>query len=159
VDLNNILSSIKDALALTYRDIEEIYKLENFEISPKRIKEIFSPKGTKKYKKATYEELGVFLDGLITKRRGKKEEQDSKAEEIILDNNLILKKLKIALNLDEYELSMIFELGDKKLSKSAIKDILRNPSNPKFRELSDKELNAFLKGLVEFYYEVPKSFI
>ena len=48
---------------------------------------------------ATYEELGVFLDGFVTLKRGPSPKKPNDDEAVDLTNNLILKKLRIALNL------------------------------------------------------------
>jgi len=48
---------------------------------------------------------------------------------------------------------MIFELADFKISKSALKDMLRSPNHTKYKECPNSTLKAFLDGLNEFYYE------
>ncbi len=148
---SEIIIAIKEALNLNRAQIMHIYSLEDFAITIDRLDSILKNRSKKNSANATYEELGVFLDGLIQYKRGlTKKEQN---EEVILDNNLILKKLRVALNLKEFELEIIFELADFKISKTAIKDMFRSPTHPKFKECANKTLKAFLEGLNEFYFD------
>jgi len=148
---SQIIQAIKEALNLNRAQIAHIYELEEFPITKDRIDAILKNPSKKGSANATYEELGVFLDGLISYKRGKSNKEQP--QDVILDNNLILKKLRAALNLKEYEIGLIFELADFKIAKSAIKDIFRAPTHPKFKECDNKTLKAFLDGLSEFYYD------
>ncbi len=147
---SQIIKEIKEALKLSKKDIQKIYELEEFPLSIDRINQILNPKNKKE--EVSYEELGVFLDGLISLKRGKIPREYP--HEIILDNNLILKKLRAALDLKEFEVALIFELADFPIRKSKIKDIFRSPLNKKYKECDDKTLKAFLEGLKEFYFDV-----
>jgi len=149
---SEIIKAIKDALNLNRSQMLHIYELEDFYISKDRLDGILKNSSKKGSINATYEELGVFLDGLIQYKRGKSNATNSD-EEVILDNNLILKKLRIALNLKEYEIALIFELADFNISKSAIKDMFRSATHPKLKECDNKTLKAFLQGLDEFYFD------
>ena len=148
---SEIIQAIKDALSLNRKQILHIYDLEDFPISQDRLNGILKNSSKKSSINATYEELGVFLDGLISYKRGKRDKEIP--QDVVLDNNLILKKLRAALNLKEYEIALIFELADYKISKSAIRDMFRSPNHPKYKECDNKTLKAFLEGLSEFYYE------
>ena len=151
---SEIIQAIKEALNLNRAQIMHIYELESFAITKERLDGILKNSSKKGAINASYEELGVFLDGLIKYKRGQSKNSNNENEEdIILDNNLILKKLRIAQNLKEYELAIIFELADFKISKSAIKDMFRSPNHPKLKECDNKTLKAFLEGLNEFYYD------
>jgi len=148
---SEIIKAIKDALNLNRAQIAYIYELEDFLITKDRIDSILKNRSKKNSANATYEELGVFLDGLIQYKRGlAKKEQN---EDVILDNNLILKKLRVALNLKEFEIEIIFDLAEFKISKTAIKDMFRSINHPKFKECDNKALKAFLDGLNEFYFD------
>jgi len=70
-----------------------------------------------------------------------------------LTNNLILKKLRIALNLKEPELVIVFALVDVELTKRQIGSLFRKEGSKNFKECSDELLALFLEGLDEFYYD------
>jgi len=148
---SEVIKAVKEALNLNRRQILHIYELEDYPISIERLDKFLKNRSKKNSANATYEELGVFLDGLISYKRGKKDTPPP--QDVILDNNLILKKLRTALNLKEYEIEMIFELADFKISKSKIKDMFRSNVHPKFKECNNKTLKAFLEGLNEFYFD------
>ena len=148
---SEVIQSIKDTLNLNRKQILHIYELEEFSMSIDRLNGILKNSSKKGSINATYEELGVFLDGLISYKRGKSSAPTP--QDVILDNNLIIKKLRVALNLKEFEVALIFELADFKISKTAIKDIFRSLSHPKYRECDNKTLKAFLEGLNEFYFD------
>ena len=128
-----------------------MYELENYPISPERVDSILKNRSKKNSANATFEELGVFLDGLVSYKRGKS--NTPSPQDVVLDNNLVIKKLRAALNLKEFEVEIIFELADFKISKTAIKNIFRSPTHLKYQECDNKTLEAFLEGLNEFYYD------
>jgi len=61
-------------------------------------------------------ELVIFLNGLINDKRGKREGLQAKPERC-LTNNILLRKLKIALDLKADDVLAILELGDFRFSK------------------------------------------
>ena len=150
---SKVIFKLKEAIGLTVKDFEKIYALANYPISKEQIEAIIAKPNKKRFKEATYEELGVFLDGLFEYKRGEKPKNISD-DEIELNNNLILKKIRSAFRLKDIEIEIIFKLADREISKSKIKDLFRNPNHPKFQECDDALLNDFLIGFDEFMYGV-----
>ena len=107
----------------------------------------------KGFKMATYEELGVFLDGLVKLRRGPSPQKSNEDEAVELTNNLILKKLRAALQLKDHELQIIFALVDVELSKQQLSSLFRKEDHKNFKPCSDELLESFLEGLDEFYFD------
>lgn len=91
-------------------------------------------------------ELAIFLNGLIIEKRGKREGPPPKPENH-LNNNLILWKLKIALNLTTDDIIEMFASIDKRLSKPELSAFLRNPDHKSYRTFMDQYLRNFLNGL------------
>jgi uncharacterized protein YehS (DUF1456 family) len=92
--------------------------------------------------------LRHFLDGLILRERGPR--TDGRAPVVAagpLGNNEVLKKLRIALNLQEQDMQLVFEEGGAELSASEINAMFRKPGNKHFRPCSDEVLLHFLAGL------------
>jgi uncharacterized protein YehS (DUF1456 family) len=150
---NRILYKIKEALDLSEDDILEIYALEGFDMKRERLKNLLAHPKQKHFTRCGYDELGIFLDGLITKYRGpspKKPREDAAVE---LTNNLVLKKLRIALKLEEMETAMIFAMGGAELSKQELKSLFRKETHKNFKACGDDLLDAFLEGLIDFYYD------
>jgi len=147
---NRILGRIAKALYLNVNDIAHIYELAQFPKTKEQIRSLLQDEHSKKFQEATYEDLGLFLDGLITKKRGRME--SSAQEEQALSNNLILKKLRVALNLKTHEMVMVFALNDIDISPSQINALFRKEDHKNFKLCSDKLLFDFLDGLEEFYF-------
>jgi len=157
LDKNEVLYHIQKALNLSIEDMIEAYKLESFDITKSQLEALLTKRQDKSFKICSFEELGVFLDGLVILKRGpspqKPTDKNASDEVVALTNNLILKKLRIALELKEAETEIIFGLGDAELTKQALKSLFRKEGHKNFKECSDELLMAFLEGLDEFYYD------
>jgi len=149
-----VLYKIKEALKLSEEDMLHIYSLENYKMEEDRLKAILSKPSKKNHQNATYEELGVFLDALIRYKRGDILNPPPEDAEIELDNNLIIKKLRIALQLKDMDIEAIFDLADRDISRSRLRDIFRSYEHPKYYPCPDALLNDFLIGLDEFFYDI-----
>lgn len=90
--------------------------------------------------------LAIFLNGLINDRRGKKEGAQP-APETRLTNNIILRKLKIALDFKDDDILAIMELTDLRMSRHELSAFFRKVGHKHYRECKDQILRNFLKGL------------
>jgi len=149
--INDILFKIKTALSLDEETMIKAYSMTEYEMTPSRLTNILKRRQDKDYQEASYEELGLFLDGFITLKRGSKPKNPN--EELVeLTNNLILKKLRIALELKDLELSIIFGLAEVPITHRQIGSLFRKEGHKNFKVCSDELLIKFLEGLDEFYY-------
>lgn len=149
---NEVLYRIKKALNLSEEDIVKIYALASYPIETVQIKNLLAKHQDKNFMLCSYELLGTFLDGLIAFKRGTlshKKEDDSNVE---LTNNLILKKLRIALELKEAETEIIFSLAEVEFNKQQLSALFRKETHKNFKPCSDTLLISFLAGLDEFYF-------
>lgn len=152
LNTNEILYRIQKALNLSTEEIIEAYRLADYTMDASRLASLLTRRQDKAFQLCSYEELGVFLDGLVSLKRGLSPKKTSDEEAVELTNNLILKKLRIALELKEAETEIIFGLADIELSKQQLASLFRKESHKNFKECSDELLMAFLDGLDEFYY-------
>ena len=90
--------------------------------------------------------LAAFLNGFIITHRGRKDGEQPKPEKS-LTNNMIFRKLKIALNLKEEDIMHAFDLADFKVSKHEISAIFRKPTQKQYRLCKDQFLRNFLLGI------------
>jgi uncharacterized protein YehS (DUF1456 family) len=65
-----------------------------------------------------------------------------------MDNNDILKKLRVALSLRNDDIIEILSLVDFEITKGALGDFFRSPDHPKYMPAQDQILRNFLNGLV-----------
>jgi uncharacterized protein YehS (DUF1456 family) len=93
--------------------------------------------------------MTFFLDGLIVHLRGQRESGDlqSATAAAPLNNNVILKKLRIALNLKEADMIAIMGLAGITISKSELSALFRTSGHKHFKECGDQFLRNFLKGV------------
>jgi len=149
---NDILYKIQKALNLSQEEMLEAYKLAEYKMEATHLDSLLKRRQDEGSKLCSYEELGVFLDGLVILKRGPNPKKSNDDEAVELTNNLILKKLRIALELKEAETEIIFSLGEAQLSKQQLASLFRKESHKNFKECSDELLMAFLDGLDEFYF-------
>jgi len=90
--------------------------------------------------------LATFLNGLIIDKRGKRDGELPVAESE-MDNNLVLKKMKIALALKTDDIVKLFKAQGKNISEHELSAFLRNPKQSQYREFQDQYIRVFLDGL------------
>jgi uncharacterized protein YehS (DUF1456 family) len=99
-------------------------------------------------------ELAGFLNGLIIEKRGKKEGALPEAE-TYLNNNMIFRKLKIAMNLQAEDVLAVMQLADLRMSKHELSAFFRKPGHKHYRKCQDQIMRNFLKGLQLKYRDNP----
>jgi uncharacterized protein YehS (DUF1456 family) len=95
-------------------------------------------------------ELASFLNGLIIERRGKQDGPTPQPERR-LTNNLIFKKLKIALDLQTDAVLELLELAGMPISQHELSALFRKPGHKHYRLCKDQILRNFLKGVQRKY--------
>jgi len=67
-----------------------------------------------------------------------------------MTNNEVLKKLRIALDLKESDMFLIFELGGIEINKSLLSGLFRKEGHKNYKECNDEHLEAFLNGYITY---------
>jgi uncharacterized protein YehS (DUF1456 family) len=130
MDNNQLVQLLQEALELTENELVEIGQLSGWEPLSATIP------------------LPYFLEGLILRERGPRPGGGPVVvDDTSLSNNQVLKKLRIALNLQEVDVQLIFEEGDVSLSASELGALFRKEGNKHFRPCSDVLLQSFVAGL------------
>lgn len=96
-------------------------------------------------------QLAYFLNGFINEKRGKKEGPNPVAEKR-LTNNIILTKLKIALNLKAEELIALLESVGFRLNKPELSAFSRKTDHQHYRECKDQVLRNLLQAIDKKYH-------
>jgi len=91
-------------------------------------------------------EFSCFLNGLIIDKRGKKEGPQPEPEKK-MTNNIVLRKLKIALDFKAEDVVEVLSLADFSLSKHELSALFRKPDHKNYRACKDQVLRNFLQGL------------
>ena len=117
------------------------------EVDQEELANLLKREEEESYVPCTSRRLEQFLEGLILIKRGPKKEGGPAKAAGRLTNNLILKKIRIALELREEAMMEIFKLGDFELSKSELSALFRKEGHKNFMNCGDQILKKFLKGL------------
>lgn len=95
--------------------------------------------------------LAVFLNGFINEKRGKKPGPQAIPEKR-LSNNIILTKLKIALNLQAEQIIALLEEVDFRISKPELSAFGRRVDHQHYRECKDQVLRNLLHAIDNNYH-------
>ena len=123
-----------------------IFSLAGYQATRSEISDWLKKEDDPAYQKCNDTQLAIFLNGLINDKRGKKEGAQPEPEKQ-LNNNIIFRKLKIALNLTAEDILSILEMANLRLSKHELSAFFRRPDHRHYRECKDQVLRNFLKGL------------
>lgn len=152
MDNNDIIRRIRYTFDLNDSKMIEIFALANYNVTRTQISDWLKKDFDPAYQKIPDKYLAIFLNGLINYKRGKKEGAKPIPENR-LNNNIIFRKLKIALNLKAEDILEILALSKFQISKHEISAFFRNPGQGQFRECKDQVLRNFLRGLQLKYRE------
>ena len=169
MDNNDILIRLR--YALDVRDIEmvKIFKLGGVELTTEEVRKLLiKSKDTYQYNndvddhdeieemeeniKCKNSMLESFLNGFIIFKRGKQDPKPGQSELPALKNNenpnnMMLKKLKIALSLTSDDVLDIFKETGITLSKGELSALFRKEGHKHYKECGDKYARNFIKGL------------
>ena len=129
-----------------------LFKLGNLSVTRSQVSDWLKKEDDPDYKNCTDIQLATFLNGLIIDKRGKKEGPQPQPENR-LTNNIILRKLKIALDLQAEDVLNILGLGKLRISTHELSAFFRRQDHKHFRECKDQVLRSFLKGVQLKYHD------
>ncbi len=143
---NDILRRIRYVFDFNDSKMISIFSLAGLEVTREQISAWLKKDDDAAYKSLTDEQLAIFLNGLIIEKRGKKDGPQP-APEKVLNNNIIFRKLKIALNLQSDDVLDIMAKADLKISKHELSAFFRKADHKHYRSCKDQILRNFLKGV------------
>lgn len=143
---NDILRRIRFTFDFGDDKIIKIFSLGDLEVDREKISNWLKKDDDPDFKSIYDKQLASFLNGFISLKRGVREGPKMKAEKT-LNNNIILRKLKIALNLRDEDIVEILQSTDLKFSKHEINAFFRKPTQKQFRHCLDQVLRNFLLGM------------
>lgn len=143
---NDIMRRIRYTFNINDTKMIEIFNLANTQVTRAQISDWLKNDDDPAFQNLDNNQLATFLNGFIIEKRGKKEGEQPYSD-LHLNNNIILRKLKIALNLKDVEILEILELVDRRISKHELSAFFRNPNQEQYRLCKDQILRNFLHGL------------
>lgn len=143
---NDILRRLRFTLDLNEPKIVAIFALADHKVTGNQVTRWLKKDDDPAFAECTDIELATFLNGLITEKRGKKD-GPTPAPEKRLNNNIIFRKLKIALNLQSDDVLAIMDLANLRMSKHELSAFFRKPGHQHYRDCHDQIMRNFLMGL------------
>ena len=152
---NDILRRIRYVFDFNDTKMITIFGLADYEVTREQISDWLKKDDDPGYKSCSDTQLAIFLNGLINHKRGKKDGPQPTPEKK-LNNNIIFRKLKIALNLKEEETLALLKLANLSISKHELSAFFRREDHKHYRVCKDQILRNFIKGMQLKYRPAAK---
>ncbi|EJA93868.1 hypothetical protein SEEN176_22749 [Salmonella enterica subsp. enterica serovar Newport str. CVM 4176] len=144
---NDILRSVRYILKANNTDLARILALGNVDATPEQIAIWLRKEEEEGFQRCPDIVLSSFLNGLIYEKRGKDEAAPALTAERRINNNIVLKKLRIAFSLKTDDILAILTDQLFRVSMPEITAMMRAPDHKNFRECGDQFMRYFLRGL------------
>ncbi|MCA1032553.1 DUF1456 family protein [Bacillus timonensis] len=169
MDNNDILIRLRYALDIKNTEMIEIFKLGGVQLNKEELLKVLTKSDDRydedgelidsdEYMTCNNSMFDAFLNGFIVFKRGKQDPKPGQStgpepttKKSANVNNLLLKKVKIALSLTSEEMLDIFEEAGIVVTKSELGALLRKEGHKNYKECGDKFARNFLKGLTLRY--------
>ena len=143
---NDILRRIRYIFDFNDTKMIQVFSFVGLEVNREKISEWLKKDDDPAYKSLSDNELASFLNGLIVDKRGKKDGPQPVPEKV-LNNNIIFRKLKIALNMQSDDVLNMLAMADLKISKHELSAFFRKADHKHYRVCKDQVLRNFMKGM------------
>jgi len=147
---NDVLRRIRYTFDFSDQEMIDLFEKGSLKVDRSQVSNWLKKDKDPEYKEIRDRQLAHFLNGFIVLNRGKKDGKNPVAEEI-LNNNIILRKFKIALKLDDEDMIEILGMVDVRVSKHEISAFFRKPGQRQYRPCLDQFFRNFLSGLQHKY--------
>lgn len=151
---NDIIRRLRYVFDFNDDKMIAVFKLADHDVTKEEVIGWLKKDGDPLLVDITDRELAIFLNGLIIEKRGKREGPQPEPEDP-LSNNMILKKLKIALELKSEDILDLFALIKKRISKHELSAFFRSSNHRSYRPFLDQYLRNFLSALQKKYSKAP----
>mgnify|MGYP003689049617 FL=1 len=125
---NDIIRRVRYLFNLNDFKVAALFKLANHRVSIDEVNAFLKKEDDPLFVEITDKELALFLNGLIIEKRGKRDGPTPPPENP-LSNNMILRKLKIALDLTTDDILKLYASVDKEISKNELSAFFRKPTH------------------------------
>ncbi len=153
---NDILRRIRYTLDLDDSKMMTVFDQADLTVTRAQVSDWLKKEDDPAFVEISDIQLAIFLNGLINDRRGKKEGVQPEPE-TRLTNNIIFRKLRIALDLKAEDIIQILALAEMQISKHELSAFFRKPDNRHYKVCKSQILRKFLKGIQLKYRPVWPS--
>ncbi|MGJ8652965.1 MAG: DUF1456 family protein [Opitutaceae bacterium] len=144
---NEVMKSVRYTLEIKNKEVVKLIKAGGIDISVLEVVDILKNEEEDGYAVCPVKTIHAFLDGLILERRGPSGGSAKKVSSSSINNNIILRKLRIAFEMRDTDMIDTMKRAGFYVSKSEISALFRAPKHKHFMECGDQFLRNFLKGL------------
>lgn len=144
---NDILRSLRYTLKANNNDMVRILALADMESTSAGFDTWMAKEDEDGFVRCPDIILSGFLNGLIYEKRGKDDSAPELALERRVNNNTVLKKLRIAFSLKTDDIQAIMTQQNVRVSMPEITAMMRSADHKNYRECGDQFLRYFLRGL------------
>jgi uncharacterized protein YehS (DUF1456 family) len=146
---NDLLRRLRYALNLNGETIAGLCTLGGQDIKPIDVLKLLKKEEETDFSVCDDLVMRAFLDGLIISRRGPLGQNPDSGSEAAgaLSNNVILRKLRIALELNEESMLSLLAKAGVELSKSELSAMFRAKGHRNYKPCGDQFLRNFIRGL------------
>ncbi len=146
MDNNNILRRLRYTFDLDDSDVMALFSTPDEQVTREQISNWLKHDDDPDFEPLADVPMARFLDAFIVLRRGPRD-GPARPPETRLNNNLVLRKLKIALNLHEVDMLRLMKLGGRAVSKPELSALFRREGHKHYRVCQDQFLRKFLVGV------------
>lgn len=143
---NKVLRQLRYAFDYGDEKMMQLFESGGYPATRAEVSDWLKPEDHEENKELYDKELAAFLNGFINEKRGKREGEQPKPEKS-LNNNLIFRKLKIALNLKDTDIIELFKGVRMNIGKHEISALLRKPGQRQYRVCHDQFLRTFIQAI------------
>ncbi len=144
---NDILRRVRHALDISDTNAAEIIGNTGEETSRSQVSRWLMREDEEGYQALSDSMLCRFLDGLIVEKRGPRPDGSVPEPLETLTNNEILKKLRIALELRDEDMTAVFDKADFIVTKAELGSFFRRQGHRHYRPCPEQVLRKFIHGL------------
>lgn len=158
---NDIVIRLKYALSISDPDMMKIFNFGGLQVDASLLHKILQKQApeTARDQNLTMRELEQFMNGLIISQRGIKRKANGEPEPLTFDmqkeddiNNVVMKKLKIAMHYTSEDYQSFFKTAGIKVSNAELSAVLRRSDHRNYRPAGDRYLRNLLKGMGMEYH-------
>ena len=142
---NDIIRRLRYILSIDDLGIFDIMRLSGSEEKRSVIRCWFLKDDHPEFQSCPNKQFQFFLNGLIIQKRGSLKQESH--YDLDIDNNFILKKLRIIFNLTTDDIIDLLLSENYKLGKHEISAFFRSPNHKNYRLCKDQFLRNFLNAL------------
>ncbi len=143
---NDVLRRMRYIFDLSDSKMIAIFAMADKETTREEISQWLKKDEDPDYLKCKDIALAAFLNGFIVFKRGPREGAAIENEKR-LNNNIVFRKVKIALNLQSDDIVALFDLVSLPISKHELSAFFRKADHKNYRDCKDQILRNFLQGL------------